>query len=198
MTRDLLHRPPLRASQLPPGQVRLYPGEPRAVACPDCGRWLVPHDGGLRPHMIDADSATACAQAGRRVWFDLDPVHWAARLQAADRDARTRRGSRPHASAQAPVAPPLPRIARPGDFAELRTSGLDPRLLRLQPGIPPALVCPGCGTWQRIPRRGGLAAHRAAGGPASCPGSGRTVVIDLTPGEWLTRLRAAGPSPHRP
>jgi hypothetical protein len=91
MARDLLGRPPLRVSELPPNQVMLYPGEARALVCPGCSRWQVPHDGGLRHHTIGADSKTACRDAGRRVWFDLNSAQWAARLGAASRDAQSRR-----------------------------------------------------------------------------------------------------------
>src|SRR5262245_6811274 len=70
MARDLLGRPPLRASELPPNQVSLYAGEARAVVCPGCSRWQVPHDGGLCHHTTDIDSKTTCREVGRRVWFD--------------------------------------------------------------------------------------------------------------------------------
>jgi hypothetical protein len=93
MPRDLLNRPPLRASELPPNRVSLYPGEPRAVMCPGCGRWQLPHDGGLRRHTIDIDSTSTCPQTGRRVWFDLTPAQQAARLEVAARQAATRHSS---------------------------------------------------------------------------------------------------------
>jgi len=85
MSRDLLGRPPLRASELPPNRVMLYPREPRAIVCPGCGRWQMPHDGGLRRHTIDIDSMQTCPQTGRRVWFDLTAAQWQARLQVACR-----------------------------------------------------------------------------------------------------------------
>jgi hypothetical protein len=112
MARDLLGRAPLRASELPPGQVRLYPGEAWAVVCPGCRRWQVPHDGGLRHHTVGIDSMTTCLEVGRRVWFDLTPAQWAARLEVAVRDAQSRHGSRArHRDAHPPVMPPLFRIA---------------------------------------------------------------------------------------
>jgi hypothetical protein len=111
MPRDLLGRPPLRASELPPNRVRLYPGEPGTIQCPGCGRWMKPHDGGLRRHAIDADSDTLCSQAGRRVWFDLTPAQWRARLDAATREAALRHSGRVHRSARPPVAPPVFRLA---------------------------------------------------------------------------------------
>jgi hypothetical protein len=86
MPRDLLGRPPLLASELPPTRVSLYPGEPRAIRCPGCGRWQRPHDGGLRRHTIDSDSRTLCPQSGRRVWFDLTPTQWRAELEAGVRE----------------------------------------------------------------------------------------------------------------
>jgi hypothetical protein len=108
MSRDLLDRPPLRASELPPNRVSLYPGEPRAIQCPGCGRWQKPHDGGLRSHTIDADSRFVCPQTGRRVWFDLTPTQWRARLEVAARETAQRCGTRVHRSGR----PPLPfRIA---------------------------------------------------------------------------------------
>jgi hypothetical protein len=91
MPRDLLGRPPLRASELPPGQVRLFPGEPRAVVCPGCGRWQVPHDGGLRRHAAGIDGGPDCPGSGRRVWFDLAPARWLAEVTAASREAGLRR-----------------------------------------------------------------------------------------------------------
>ena len=94
MPRDLLGRPPLRASELPPGQIRLIPGEPRALVCPWCGRWQVPHDGGLRRHAVSIDSGQQCPATGLRVWFDLTPAQWLANLCAASREAGSRRGSR--------------------------------------------------------------------------------------------------------
>jgi hypothetical protein len=94
MPRDLLGRPPLRASELPPGQVRLFPGEPRAVVCPACGRWQVPRDGGLRRHFVGIDAGQECGGSGLRVWFDLVPGEWLARLRAASREAAARRGGR--------------------------------------------------------------------------------------------------------
>lgn len=73
-TRD--DRPPLRASELLPNHVMLNPREPRAVVCPGCGCWKVPHHGRLRRH-------DPCPESGRRVWFDLRPGEWLARLDAA-------------------------------------------------------------------------------------------------------------------
>ena len=112
MPRDLLGRPPLRASELPPNQVSLYPGEARAIVCPGCGRWQKPANGGLRRHALDADSTRACPETGRRVWFDLAPAQWQALLTVAVRDAALRRSSRVHRGARPPVAPPVFRIAR--------------------------------------------------------------------------------------
>ena len=92
MSRDLLGRPPLRASELSPDQVRLYPGEPRAITCPGCGRWQVPHDGGLRRHARGIDGMGDCPESGRRVWFDLSSPEWRARLEVAVREASSRSG----------------------------------------------------------------------------------------------------------
>ena len=112
MPRDLLRRPPLRASELPPNRVSLYPGEARAVMCPGCDRWQVPHNGGLRRHTVHVDSETACSETGRRVWFDLSFVAWRALLEAAVRDAALRHGRRVYRGARPPAAPPLFRITR--------------------------------------------------------------------------------------
>lgn len=112
MPRDLLRRPALRASELPPNRVSLYPGQPGAIMCPGCNRWQVPHDGGLRRHTVDVYSETACSETGRRVWFDLSFVVWRILLEAAVRDAALRRSDRVHHSGCPPVAPPLFRIAR--------------------------------------------------------------------------------------
>jgi hypothetical protein len=109
MPRDLLGRPPLRASELPPGQVRLFPGEPRAVVCPGCGRWQVPHDGGIRRHCVGIDSGQECRGSGLRVWFDLAAGEWLARLQAASREAASRRSSRVVRSGK---PSPLPAASR--------------------------------------------------------------------------------------
>jgi hypothetical protein len=94
MSRDLLNRPPLRASELPPGRVTLYRGEARAVVCPECGRWQVPHDGGIRRHTVSADAVGECSGAGRRVWFDLSPADWLISLHAATRETAARRRPR--------------------------------------------------------------------------------------------------------
>jgi hypothetical protein len=110
MSRDLLRRPPLRASELPPNQVSLYPGEARAIMCPGCNRWQVPHNGGLRHHTVAVGSETPCSEAGRRVWFDLSFVVWHGLLEAAARDAALRRSGRVHRSGCPPVVPPLFRI----------------------------------------------------------------------------------------
>ena len=99
-TRD--DRPPLRASELLPGLMMLFPGEVRAVVCPGCGRWQVPYHGRFRRH-------GGCPEAGRRVWFDLTSAQWLARLQAAAREAAARRGSRVRGTASPPVPPPLHR-----------------------------------------------------------------------------------------
>jgi hypothetical protein len=112
MPRDLLRRPPLRASELPPNRVSLYPGEARAIMCLGCNRWQVPHDGGLRRHTVDVDSETACSQTGRRVWFDLSFAAWRLLLEAGVRDAALHRSSRVHRGGCPPVAPPLFRITR--------------------------------------------------------------------------------------
>lgn len=111
MARDLLKRPPLRVSEMPPAAVRLYPGEARAVACPECGRWQVPHDGGLRYHTIGVDSTTACVGIGRRVWFDLTCVEWQARLRVAVREAAGRRSNRVRRVGRPPTAVPVFRLA---------------------------------------------------------------------------------------
>jgi hypothetical protein len=110
MPRDLLRRPPLRASELPPNRVSLYPGGVRAIVCPGCNRWQVPQNGGLRRHTVEVDTETACSETGRRVWFDLSFVAWRALLEAAARDAARRRGDRVHRSGCPPAAPPLFRI----------------------------------------------------------------------------------------
>jgi len=110
MARDLLRRPTLRASELPPNRVSLQPG--KAIVCPGCRRWQAPHDGGLRRHTVDVDSETACPETGRRVWFDLTVAEWRARLDAAVRDAALRRGGRVSRNGRPPVAPPVFRIAR--------------------------------------------------------------------------------------
>jgi hypothetical protein len=112
MPRDLLRRPPLRASELPPNRVSMYPGEARAIMCPGCNRWQVPHDGGLRRHTVAVGSEVPCSETGRRVWFDLGFVAWRALLEAAVRDAALRHGDRVYRSACPPVAAPLFRIAR--------------------------------------------------------------------------------------
>ncbi len=65
-----------------------------------------------------------------------------------------------------------------------------PSLLMLYPGTRPVVACPDCGTW-RVPRRGMLPAHRAADEYSRCPGSGQRVTIDLTPVQWMDRLRVA-------
>lgn len=110
MSRDLLGRPPLRVSELPPGLVMLYAGEPRAVACPGCGRWMVPRDGGLRRHAADPAGGDVCAQSGRRVWFDLSPAQWQENLAAA-RNAARRPVSLDRAVRQALAAAPAMRAA---------------------------------------------------------------------------------------
>lgn len=111
MARDLLGRPPLRVSELPPNLVSLHPGEPRLVQCPGCGRWQKPHDGGLRRHTTGLDRGQVCPESGRRVWFDLTAAQWRAALEIAARDAARRRGSRVAQKASPPVPPPVFRLA---------------------------------------------------------------------------------------
>jgi hypothetical protein len=111
MARDLLRRLPLRASELPPHWLMLRPGEPRLILCPSCRRWLRPHDGGLRRHTIDTDSDRVCSETGRRVFFDLTPAEWRARLDLAIRDAALRRTVPVQRKAMPPVLPPVFRLA---------------------------------------------------------------------------------------
>lgn len=67
----------------------------------------------------------------------------------------------------------------------LLASSLNPQELDLTPGQPPSMVCAGCGYWQAI--RSPMHVHRPNGRDA-CSGSGQRVRIDLTPGEWASRL----------
>lgn len=119
MARDLLRRPPLRASQMRPHRVSMHPGEPRMIVCPGCKRWLKPSNGGLRRHAVAIDGplglpdAAECRQSGRRVWFDLTPAEWLASLELATREAAQRHGSRVHRKAAPPVAPPVFRLTAP-------------------------------------------------------------------------------------
>ena len=111
MARDLLRRPPLRASELPPHCLALHPGEPKAIVCPSCGRWQKPHDGGLRRHTVDIDGDSMCPESGRRVWFDLTPTEWWVGLDVAVRAAALRRAVRVQRKAMPPVPPPVCRMA---------------------------------------------------------------------------------------
>lgn len=111
MARDLLRRPPLRASELSADFVSMHPGEARAIRCPGCQRWQKPRDGGLRRHAVDADSAEICPESGRRVFFDLTPAEWRIRYEIAAREAALRRGSHPRRSGRPPVPPPVFRLA---------------------------------------------------------------------------------------
>lgn len=87
-------RPPLRASELPAWQVRLIPGQPRKVACPDCGYLTAPQRG----HVIRHDrpgGETAwerCPGSGRAVWFDISPLAWWVAYAAGAREASSRSG----------------------------------------------------------------------------------------------------------
>jgi hypothetical protein len=112
-TRD--HRPPLRASELPPSRVMLARGEPRAVVCPDCRRWQVPQHGHIRRHGLDGrefdwEELRRCPQSGRAVWFDLTTAQWLEALRAAAREAALRRSSRVHPGARPPGPPPVFRL----------------------------------------------------------------------------------------
>lgn len=111
MARDLQRRPPLKASELPLGDVALYPGEPRFIRCPGCQRWQRPTNGGLRRHTVDLDSTQVCPESGRRVWFDLDPVTWRAAFDLAARDAALRRSASVRRKAALDVPLPLHRMA---------------------------------------------------------------------------------------
>jgi hypothetical protein len=117
MARDLLRRPPLRVSMLPPHKVSMHPGEPRMIVCPGCDRWLKPSNGGLRRHTVSIDSplppfgARECRQSGRRIWFDLTPAEWRAHLDVAIRDAALRRSVPVQRKAMLPVPPPVFRLA---------------------------------------------------------------------------------------
>jgi len=104
-------RPVLAASELAPSLIMLTPGTLAVVTCPDCGTWRVPGRGILPAHRA-ADGITRCAGSGQRVRIDLTAAEWRARLDAAVREARLRRGSRVHRGACPPVAPPVFRIAR--------------------------------------------------------------------------------------
>jgi hypothetical protein len=108
-TRD--RRPPLRASELLPSQVMVY-SQWRAVACPGCGRWQVPHHGRIRRHGLDGrewfyEELRRCPGSGRRVWFDLTSAQWLAGLRVAALDAASIRRGRVHGSGRAPVIPPV-------------------------------------------------------------------------------------------
>jgi hypothetical protein len=111
MARDLLRRPPLRVSTLPPNKVSMHPGEPRMIVCPGCGRWVRPSDGGLRRHAVAAGSARVCPESGRRVWFDIGPARWMADLRLGIADAAARRSVRVQRKAMPPVPPPVCRMA---------------------------------------------------------------------------------------
>lgn len=91
-TRD--DRPPLKASELPVGHVRMVPGQDRQVVCPDCGNWQVPRHGGLPKHPPRRAAAGVrwCPGSGRRVWFDLAAWQWWSRYQAACQEASSRSG----------------------------------------------------------------------------------------------------------
>lgn len=111
MARDLLRRPPLRVSALPPNHVSMYPGEPKTIVCPGCDRWLKPSNGGLRRHTTSIDSSEVCPESGRRIWFDLDPVTWRASRAVAVRDAALRRSAPVQRKAPAEIPPPVFRLA---------------------------------------------------------------------------------------
>lgn len=111
MARDLLGRPPLRVSELPPNLVSLPPGEPRLIQCPGCSRWQKPHDGGLRRHTTDIDTSQVCPESGRRVWFDLTPAEWLARVDVAGREAALRRAIPVRRKTSPPPPPPVFRLA---------------------------------------------------------------------------------------
>lgn len=111
MARDLLGRPPLRVSELPPNQVSLHLGEPRLIQCPGCSRWQKPHDGGLRRHTIGIDSSKVCPESGRRVWFDLTSAEWLVRMDVAEREVALRRAIPVQRSTAPPPAPPVFRLA---------------------------------------------------------------------------------------
>lgn len=112
MARDLLRRPPLRVSEMPPHEVSMYPGEPKMIVCPGCHRWLRPSNGGLRRHPVDADiPARTCPETGRRVWFDLDSAEWLLRMELGTRDAALRRSAPVQRKAALEVPPPVFRLA---------------------------------------------------------------------------------------
>ncbi len=83
-------RPAVAISSLPPGEVSLVPGELMMVACPICGKWRRVARRMLSPHRAH-DGVTRCPGSGQRLLVDLSPGEWAARLDAARREARRAR-----------------------------------------------------------------------------------------------------------
>jgi hypothetical protein len=111
MARDLLCRPALQVSALPPNKISMHPGEPRTIVCPGCDRWVRPSNGGLRRHTVAADSTQVCPESGRRVWFDIEPARWITDLRLGIADAATRRSASVQRKAMPPVPPPVCRMA---------------------------------------------------------------------------------------
>ncbi len=101
------------ASELTPNLLMLYPGERPVVACPDCGTWRVPRRGMLPAHRGgDGNQADPrCPGSGQRVRIDLTPAQWRANLQAAAREAASRRGTRVYRRPRPAAAPPVFRLA---------------------------------------------------------------------------------------
>jgi DNA-directed RNA polymerase subunit RPC12/RpoP len=102
------HRPPILASNLPPSQLSMHPGEATQYVCADCGRWTLLRRGIALSHRA-ADGVTRCPGSGQRLTRDITPAEWAIRLREGTRDVggrhvTTRRGGLHYAA-----KPPAPR-----------------------------------------------------------------------------------------
>jgi hypothetical protein len=97
------HRPPLRASELPPNWINLRVGEKRSAVCPDCRCWQVMRD----RNMITYHKAGGkhCLGSGQRITIDLTAEQWQERLRDALRVAAARRANRAHRRVAGPSRP---------------------------------------------------------------------------------------------
>lgn len=102
-------RAPLKASEMPPGQINLRENEPIQVRCPDCKsrcfleRSMIkahrdgqPVQKGTRRYLGDEPaSGRRCHGSGQRIIIDITPEEWAERQLEADSDVASRRSSNP-------------------------------------------------------------------------------------------------------
>ncbi|MGP3950978.1 hypothetical protein [Streptomyces sp. 7N604] len=109
-------RPALKASEIRPNRITLYPGEPITVVCGDCSTWRRLRRKMITPHRLKDRGHGArkarCPGSGQRITIDLTSEAWqtafAAHLEAA-KDASKRRGTK---VVRKPQPAPTPAVSQ--------------------------------------------------------------------------------------